>query len=90
MRLIISERVMSWISFVATTSPSRMTVTRSAMRKISSRRWEMNSTVTPWFFNLLITLNKMSVSALDKAEVGSSRIRIRTFFTSAFAISTIC
>ena len=75
---------------VRTRRPSRSTVTRSASSMTSSMRCEVKMIATPAAASWRTTLNSVSHSDVDSAEVGSSIIRIRASSDSALAISTSC
>ena len=78
------------IGAVRTRRPSRSTVTRSASATTSSMRCEVKMIATPAAASWRTTLNSVSHSDVDSAEVGSSIIRIRASSDSALAISTSC
>jgi len=89
MRMTFSSLRLATTS-VPTSSPSRRTVTRSAMTKISSRRWEMNTTETPCSLRVRICWKSVSTSRSVSDEVGSSMTIRRASRESALATSTIC
>ncbi len=71
---------------VTTCSPSRITVTSSATRRISSSRWEMKRMETPRCLSELMTAKSRSASEGVREAVGSSRI---SSFRSAHIARTI-
>ena len=86
-----SSRFVSFTFSVWIDLPSRMTVTRSQISKISGIRWEMKIIEIPFSFRLWISRNRMSTWSTVRGAVGSSRIRILVVgLEMAFAISTIC
>ncbi len=82
--------VSSSIGFVRTWRPSRITVTRWQIAKISSRRWDTKSTAFPRARNVSTMPNSRSTSVVANAAVGSSITITRAFVVNAFAISTSC
>ena len=90
MSFTISSSVTSDVRRVSTKAPSRSTVRRSEILKISSRRWPTNIIATPCSLRRSITSNRRSTSAVVRAAVGSSRIRTFASETRALAISTSC
>ena len=78
------------IGAVSTRRPSRSTVTLSASSMTSSMRCEVKMIATPAAASWRTTLNSVSHSVVDSAEVGSSIIRMRASSDSALAISTSC
>ena len=75
---------------VRTWRPSRITVTRWQIVKISSSRCEMKSTALPRACSVSTTPNRRATSVPVSAAVGSSITITRAFVVSAFAISTSC
>ena len=89
--LIISFISQSATYLVSIYSPSRITLTLSAILFISPNLCEMNTIATPFALSFSIFSKSSRHSASDKEAVGSSIIR--TFVDSndiALAISTIC
>ena len=82
--------VSSSTGLVRTWRPSRITVTRWQIAKISSSRCETKSTALPCARNVSTMPNSRSTSVLVSAAVGSSITITRAFVVSAFAISTSC
>ena len=82
---VISSRVR-----VDTVDPSRITVTRSATRRISFSLWLMMIWVTPCALSSSIRSSSLALSFSCSAAVGSSRISSRTSLASALAISISC
>ena len=82
--------VSSPIGFVQTWRPSRITVTRSQISKISSRRCETKSTALPRARSVSTMRNRRSTSFVVSAAVGSSITITRALVVSALAISTSC
>ena len=82
--------VSSPIGLVRTWRPSRITVTRWQIAKISSSRCETNRTALPRARSVSTMRNKRSTSVLASAAVGSSITITRAFAVNAFAISTSC
>ncbi len=70
--------------------PSRMTVTSSAIARISLSLWLMMIEVMPSSRRLRMSSSMCAESSSLSAAVGSSRISSRTLLESAFAISTSC
>lgn len=70
--------------------PSRMMVTSSEMRRISSILWEIYMIAQPSFRRLSMMPNRISTSFWVKEEVGSSMMTIRALAETALAISTSC
>ena len=87
---ITDSTVSSPIGFVETWRPSRITVTRSQIAKISSRRCEMKSTALPRARSVSTMRNRRSTSFVVRAAVGSSITITRALVVSALAISTSC
>ena len=87
---ITDGTVSSSMGFVQTWRPSRITVTRWQMPKISSRRCEMKRTALPRARSVSTMRNSCSTSFVVNAAVGSSITITRAFVVSAFAISTSC
>ena len=85
-----ASSVISPIGSVRTTAPSRITVTRSAMRKISSSLCDMKIMETPSRRRLSIVDISMSVSLSVRALVGSSSTMMRGDLLSARAMEIIC
>jgi hypothetical protein len=70
--------------------PSLKTVTLSANRNISSKRWEIKIIDTPLSRRFSVIRYNSSHSRLESGAVGSSIIIIFALVESAFAISTSC
>ena len=70
--------------------PSRRTVTRSAISKTSSMRWEMKRMATPCWRRVWTMRKSRWTSCAEREAVGSSMIRTRTSSEIALAISTVC
>ena len=70
--------------------PSRMMVTSSEMRRISSILWLMYMMLTPSAFRSAMMRNSASTSCSVREEVGSSRISTWQSLDTALAISTDC
>ena len=87
---ITDSIVSSSIGFVRTWRPSRITVTRWQIAKISSSRCETKSTALPRARSVSTMPNSRSTSVVVSAAVGSSITITRAFVVSAFAISTSC
>src|SRR4051812_2279298 len=85
-----SSSVMPSMGSLAIQAPSRRVVTRWQIRKISSRRCEMNRTAAPCSRSALTTPKRRATSLPGRAAGGSSMIRTRASKDSALAISTIC
>ncbi len=75
---------------VSTLAPSRRIVTLSATRAISLSLCEIRIEVMPCSRNASSRVRSAALSLSLSEAVGSSRIRSRTFFESALAISTSC
>jgi hypothetical protein len=75
---------------VSTCLPSRITVTRWQMAKISSIRCEMNRTAAPAARSARTTSKSRFTSVADSAAVGSSITMIRASSEIALPISTTC
>ncbi len=90
MRRTRSSGVSPEMCSLATKAPSRRVVTRRQSSKISSSRWEMNSTAQPCPLSASTTVNSRATSLPDSAAVGSSMMRTRASRDSALAISTSC
>ena len=82
--------VSSSIGLVRTWRPSRITVTRWQIAKISSRRCETKSTALPRARSVSTMPNSRSTSVSVSAAVGSSITITRAFVVNALAISTSC
>ena len=87
---MMSSMVTASMSTVSTCWPSRMTVTRSAISRSSSRRWEMWTTPLPCSRSERMMRNSSSISVSVSAAVGSSMMSTDASSDSALAISTIC
>ncbi len=90
MRRTTVSTVTSATRSVETRAPSRMTVMSSHSEKISSKRWEMNSTAAPRWVRPLITAKRRAASTPESAAVGSSITKTFARRERAFAISTSC
>ena len=90
MSLTSRSWLISALSSVPTSTPSRSTTTRSQAASISASRCEMKSTAMPSDFSPAITSSSFSVSLSGSEDVGSSRMTRRACMVSALAISTIC
>ena len=86
----IVSRVRSADFCVSRTSPSRMTVMRSASSSDSSIACETKITPTPDARKSRTTSNRCIFSSGVSAAVGSSKMMMRALERSARAISTIC
>ena len=75
---------------VRTSLPSRSTVTRSEIARISSSLCDTYRIAAPSCFSRRISANSRSISRGLRAEVGSSRMRTRADCVSACATSTSC
>ena len=89
MRRMISFMVSSLAGRVAIHWPSRMMVTSSEMRRISSILWEMYTMPQPRSRSMLIILKRCSTSCSVSEEVGSSKTMTLALKETALAISTI-
>ncbi len=90
MALMIWASVTFWVSKELIICPSRMTLTRSVIWKISAIRWEMNTTATPFAFRRRMMSKRVWVSVSVSELVGSSMMISRALKESARATSTIC
>ena len=70
--------------------PSRMMVTSSLMRRISSILWEIYTMDTPLPRSSFTMVNSASTSRAVREEVGSSRMSTLQSADTALAISTSC
>ena len=70
--------------------PSRRIVTRSAISKTSSMRWEMKRIATPCWRRACTMRKSRCTSCAESDAVGSSMISTRTSSEMALAISTVC
>ena len=80
----------SRMSMVETVAPSRITVTLSAISRISFSLWLMMMQAMPCARNSLRRSSSARLSFSCRLAVGSSRISSRTSLASALAISTSC
>ena len=88
--LIISFIVSSFARLVAIHFPSRIIVTSSDMRRISSILCEIYIMPHPLSRNIFIIRKRCSTSSSVREEVGSSKTMIFELYETALAISTIC
>ena len=82
--------VSSSTGFVRTWRPSRITVTRWQIAKISSSRCETKSTALPCARSVSTMPKSRATSVFVRAAVGSSITITRAFVVSALTISTSC
>ena len=88
--VIIMSVVISLAGHVPMYWPSRMMVTSSEMRRISSILWDMYTMATPSRFRSSTMRNRASTSFWVREEVGSSRMSTLQLALTALAISTDC
>lgn len=74
-----SSSFTSRVGHVPTFLPFLNTVRRWHRSRISPIRWEMYTTATPSLLSRVTRLKSHSTSFMPRAEVGSSRTRIRAF-----------
>ena len=72
------------------TRPPRRTVQAVHSARISCSLWLMYKILQPWLANLRSTSNSLSTACGVSTEVGSSRIKILGWVSSARIISTRC
>ena len=87
---MISSMETSFMFFVITLRPSRMTVIRSAISSISSSLWDMYTIVIPCSLRFRMIRKRFCTSAGVRDDVGSSKNRIFALRETDFAISTSC
>ena len=90
MARITAGMASSSIGFVQTCRPSRITVTRWQISKISSSRCEMKRTALPRTRSVSTILKSRATSFVVSAAVGSSMTMTFAFVVNALAISTSC
>ena len=88
--VMIKSVVKSFDAHVPMYCPSRMIVTSSLIRSISSILWLIYTMETPFSRSSPIIVNSASTSAAVREEVGSSKISTLQSADTAFAISTSC